>query len=117
MIKYNDKRVFFVNHPEQRPLFEAEEYDYRYPGGENIGDVADRVEDWLKTISTEYAGKKILAVSHHETILVKRMLLEGKGKKWFLQVDEIDKPINCGVTTYRNNGKGLDLESYNVQHY
>jgi 2,3-bisphosphoglycerate-dependent phosphoglycerate mutase len=117
MPDYGDKRIFFVNHPEQRVLFEAGEYDYRYPGGENIEDVKIRVSDWLRDMREQHAGKRILAVTHHETILVKRMVLEGLGKEDFLRIDRDNKPKNCGVTTYQNRGNGLDLVSYNQVYY
>jgi probable phosphoglycerate mutase len=117
MPNYGDKRIFFVNHPEQRALFETGEYDYRYPGGENIEDVKVRVSNWLEDIREKHAGKRILAVTHHETILVKRMVLEGLGKEDFLRIDKEEKPKNCGVTTYQNQGNGLELVSYNQVYY
>lgn len=114
MPTYGDKRIFFTFNPEERELFESGEYEYRYPGGENIEDVKVRVESWLEDLIKDHAGKRILAITHHETILVKRMAIEGLGKEDFLRIDKEDKPINCGVTTYQNNGEnGLELVSYN----
>lgn len=113
MPNYGDRRIFFVNHPGERALFEQGEYDYRYPGGENIEDVKIRVADWLKDINKLHRGLRVLAVTHHETILVMRMLLEELSPEDFHRIDREDKPINCGVTQYRDFGRGLELVSYN----
>jgi broad specificity phosphatase PhoE len=120
---YSDWRVFFVLHPEQKALYELEgPYWYRWPQGENVPDVRDRNRSWLTTLTRDFAGKRILVVTHHLNILAMRANLERFNAEEFIALDKTDKPINCGVTVYRgypNKGKNgrLVLESYNVKHY
>ena len=120
---YNDWRVFHVLHPEQKTLYKQEgPYWYRYPQGENVPDVRDRNRSWLNTLVRDFAGKKVLAVTHHLNILAMRANLERLGEQEFIRLDTEEKPINCGVTTYEgvpNQGKDgrLLLKSYNVKYY
>ena len=120
---YNDWRVFQTLNPDQLALYRLEgQYWYRYPQGENVPDVRDRVRAWVSTIMRDFAGKNVLAVTHHLNILAIRANLERWDAAKFLRIDREDKPINCGVTTYRGNpwqGKNgrLLLETYNVRHY
>jgi len=120
---YSDWRVFHVLHPEQKALYELEgRYWYQYPQGENIPNVRDRNRLWFDTLIRDFAGKRVLVITHHLNILAIRANLERFGEEEFLRLDNQEKPINCGVTTYRgipNQGKDgrLVLESYNVKHY
>lgn len=120
---YNDWRVFHVLHPEQRRLYEIEgAYWYRYPQGENVPDVRARNRSWTSTLVRDFAGKIVLGVTHHLNILAIRANQERLSAKEFLRLDEEEKPINCGVTTYlghpdQGNSGRLILESYNVKHY
>jgi broad specificity phosphatase PhoE len=116
---YSDWRIMNVFHPEQKTLraFEGS-YWYRYPQGENIPDVRERNRSWMKTLTRDFAGKRILAVTHHLNILALRANLERWDADTFLHTDETDKPSNCSVTTYRGNpNKGaagrFELEQYN----
>jgi len=120
---YNDWKVFEAIHPEQRALRTIEgEYWYRYPQGENVPDVRSRNRAWLITLTRDFAGKHILAITHHLNILATRANLERWGADKFISLDKHEKPINCGVTIYRGfHDKGkegkLILESYNVKYY
>jgi len=120
---YNDWRVFQVLHPEQRLYYNlAGPYRYRYPQGENVPDVRDRIASWFTTLVREHAGERILVVTHHLAILAIRANLERLSEQQFIDLDEHHKPINCGVTTYvcdpgiGRQGK-LILEQYNEQLY
>lgn len=120
---YNDWRVFNVLHPEQKALRDVQgEYWYRYPQGENVSDVRERLRSWLGTLSRDYVNQNVLAVTHHLTILSLRANLERLDDREFLRLDNEEKPINCGVTIYRgeddkgSNGK-LVLEGYNINLY
>ena len=120
-ILYNDWRVFNVFHPDQIKLREAQgAYWYRYPQGENVPDVRMRLRDWLGTLTRDYAGQNVLAISHHLTILSLRANLERLDAKEFLRLDQEEKPINCGVTIYQGRpNEGVDgrlvLETYNLK--
>jgi hypothetical protein len=76
----------------------------------------------LGTIVRDYFEKKILAVTHHLTILSLRANLERLNSKEFIRLDHQEKPINAGVTIYKghpelgSNGK-LILEVYNLKLY
>jgi len=120
---YNDWRIFETLHPEQRLLRRIEGvYWYRYPQGESMPDVRDRNRAWTNSVIRDFAGKRVLAVTHHLNILGIRANLERLSAKQFIEIDEHDKPINCGVTLYRcdptqgTNGH-LVLEYYNRRMY
>lgn len=120
---YGDWRIFQALHPEQRELQELEDsYYYRYPQGENVEDVRARVRSWLNTLTRDFVGQNVLAVTHHLTILAVRANLERLSAAQFLELDTNNKPINAGVTIYRGNpdlGKDgkLVLDQYNVKLY
>ena len=120
---YNDWRVMHALHPEQRLLYEIEgPYWYRYPQGENVPDVRSRGRDFMATVIREFAEQKVLAVTHHLTILGIRANQERWDAKKFLEVDQTNKPANCSLTFYqgdRSQGKAgrLVLTDYNKVFY
>lgn len=119
---YNDWRVFHVLHPEQRHLFKLEgPYWYRYPQGENVADVRFRNLSWLSTLTREFSGKRMMAITHHLNILATRSNLERLSVEEFIRLDKEEKPLNCGVTLYKGYpGLGkeghLKLGFYNRQY-
>jgi broad specificity phosphatase PhoE len=125
LLAYNDRRVMMTLHPEQRILYDIEgEYAYRYPQGENIADVRERCRNFTRMLIREFAGQRVLVVTHHLTILAIRANLERLGVDEFLRLDREEKPINCGVTSYRGipnvgrHGHGkLELVAYNQKLY
>jgi broad specificity phosphatase PhoE len=120
---YNDWRIFNTLYPDQKKLYDIQgEYWYRYPQGENVPDVRERVRSWLGAVVRDYAEKNILAVTHHLTILSIRANLERLSGEEFIRLDHEEKPINGGVTIYRGNPKlgsngRLILEVYNLKLY
>lgn len=120
---YNDWRIFNVLHPEQEQLKEKEgPYWYRNPQGENVPDVRERNRSVLNTITRDFAGQNVLMVTHHLTILAMRANLERMGAAEFIDLDNTNKPVNCGVTIYRGDpNQGTDgkliLDIYNEQLY
>lgn len=120
---YNDRKVFYVFHPEQKLLAKLEgEYWYRFPQGESIPDVRARARNWITTLVREFSGKNVLAVTHHETILAIRANQERMSAEQYIALDKKDTPINCGVTIYRGDpalGKDgkLVLDIYNAKLY
>ncbi|MFD0584689.1 histidine phosphatase family protein [Dactylosporangium darangshiense] len=85
----------------------------RPPGGESLADVAGRVHMFLVKLAARHAGQKILVVTHGGTLRCFRFLLEGWSYSQAQQWPEGGAPANCGVTTYRGTGSGLELEDYN----
>ncbi len=120
---YNDWRILHVLHPEQRVLRKLEgRYWYRYPQGENIPDVRERVRSWINTLIREYHGQRVLAITHHICLLAFMANMSRWNAEKFIDVDEHDKPINTGVTIYHgdptqgNDGR-LVLNDYNLKMY
>lgn len=101
-VLYSDWKVFNVLYPEQRELYSRQgAYRYRYPQGENIPDVRERLRSWVNTLIRDYSEQNVLTVTHHLSILSFRANLERLDEKEFLRLDEEEKPINAGVTIYR----------------
>lgn len=120
---YNDWRFFEVKHPEQAQLRRIQgPYWYQYPQGESVSMVRDRARSMIGTLIREYAGKNVLMVTHHLTILSIRANLERLTPDEFIRLDQEEKPVNCGVTVYSGNptagrhGK-LILDRYNQKLY
>lgn len=120
---YNDWRVFHTFHPEQKKLHGLMgRYWYQYPQGESVSNVRDRNRDFTRMLIREYAGKRVLLVSHHLTILSFRGIFERLSPEEFVYLDEHEKPVNCGVTTYIGNPKlgtdgKLELVEYNKKFW
>jgi hypothetical protein len=98
------------------------EYDYRFLNGENIPDVRQRNLSWITTLTREFSGKRVMAITHHLTILATRANFERLSPEQFLHLDNHEKPVNCGVTRYIGNPRlgssgNLELHEYNRQYY
>lgn len=116
---FNDYKVFYTFYPDQRRLHDQDgEYWYQWPQGESVSDVRLRVLSFLTTLTRDFNNKKVLIVSHHLALLAFMANLERWDATEFERVDEEEKPINCGVTTYvgdpnvGKNGK-FKLTCYN----
>ncbi len=120
---YNDWRMFQSLCPEQREFRELMgPYWYQYPQGESVSMVRDRIRSFTDTLIREYAGKHVLLITHHLTILSIRANFERLTPEEFTRLDEEEKPVNCGVTMYRGNPKlgsdgKLELLFYNKKLY
>jgi len=117
---YNDWRLFNLNNPQQAIFYRQQgRYRYRYPEGESISDVKERVRSLLESMIREQAGLKVLCVSHHITKLAIRSNLERLTPEEVLRIDRDEKPINCGVTVYRGDtgARELVLLQYNRKLY
>lgn len=122
-VLYCDWRVFNALHPEQRELYDKQgRYWYRYPQGENVPDMRERLRSFTTTLTRDYPEQSVLTVTHHLAILGFRANMERWSAEDFKQVDKHDKPVNAGVTIYRGhpdegeNGRLL-LDIYNAQLY
>jgi broad specificity phosphatase PhoE len=121
-ILYNDWRIYQVFHPEQAALDKLlGPYDYRFLNGENIPDVRQRNLSWMTTLTRDFAGKRVMAITHHLTILATRANFERLSPEQFVHLDKHEAPVNCGVTRYIGNpdvgsrGK-LELHEYNRRY-
>jgi len=123
VLLYNDWRIYQLMHPEQAELrMLLGTYDYRSLNGENIPDVRQRNLSWIATLTREFSGRRVMAITHHLTILATRANFERLSPEQFLHLDQHEKPVNCGVTRYIGNpalgsdGR-LELHEYNRQYY
>jgi broad specificity phosphatase PhoE len=120
---YNDWRVFFTIHPDQKDLYDLlGPYDYQYPQGESTLRVKDRVRSMIVTLIREFSGKVVWIFNHHLTILSFRSVFERFDEKKFIELDTNEKPVNCGITKYIcNPDEGKDgkliLDFYNKKLY
>jgi broad specificity phosphatase PhoE len=88
-------------------------YWYRAPGGESRPDVALRIQSLLGTIVREYAGKRVLVVTHSVVVLVFRKLLERWNEEDYMKIDKEQDVKNCSITHYISEGDKLILQKYN----
>ncbi len=102
-------RVFFALNPEERLRRERDGmYYYKFPRGENVPELLDRVQMFLERINREFAGKNILVISHFTVILAVRAVLEWWDETTFLEYvsNKSQKPVNCGVSVFETQGEG-----------
>ncbi len=120
---YSDWRIFEILHPEQEKLRRQNgAYWYRYPQGESVPDVRERLRSLNNKITRDYAGLDVMMISHHLTKLGYRANMEELDEHGFIDLNKNNKPINCGVTIYKGypdlgkDGK-LILDIYNEKFY
>ncbi len=124
-VLYSDWRLFNVFNPDQRKLRELQgSYWYRYPNGESVPDVRERLRSWTTTLTRDFSSKNVLTVTHHLAILAFRANMERLDEHEFNSLDQNKKtkPINAGATVYRGRSdQGTDgklvLDFYNRKFY
>jgi len=84
---------------------------YRPPGGESWADVALRMRHLLRDVRADYAGERVLVVSHDVPILLARYVLESLTPEQAVALS--GQVVNCGLTVFRRDGDGLRLETFN----
>jgi broad specificity phosphatase PhoE len=72
-------------------------YWYRLPRGENYPDVEARIHNFLDKLVRDWAGKKVLIVTHQVCCKLFRALFEHLGEEEVLALEDID---NCGIQSY-----------------
>jgi broad specificity phosphatase PhoE len=101
---YTDWRVYLALHPEQQQLFNQQgAYWYRYPQGESVPDIRDRNRSWMNTLVRDFKQQRVLAITHHVSILAFRANMERLTATEFMDLDKHHLPRNGSVTVY--NGK------------
>lgn len=84
---------------------------YRPPGGESWADVALRMRHLLRDVRADYAGERVLVVSHDVPILLARYVLESLTPEQAVALS--GQVVNCGMTVFRRDGGSLRLETFN----
>ena len=80
---------------------------YRPPGGESWCDVLLRLRAVLDTIARDYAGERLVVVSHQVIVTCARYVLERLDEEQLLAIDR-ERPVpNCSVTAYDIAGEPL----------
>lgn len=99
---------------EERRRADLGKFYYRPPGGESWCDVALRLRSLLASMRQEYAGERLLVVTHQAVIMVFRYLLERMSEHEVLDIDAREQIANCAVTRYeRAVDGGLALVAFN----
>ena len=73
---------------------------FRPPGGESWCDVILRLRSVVEELRRDYAGRRVLVVSHQVVVNCFRYLLEKMDEKTILDIDRRGDVPNCGVTEY-----------------
>lgn len=107
-------------YPEEWVRREREgKYWYRPPGGESRPDVALRVHSFLGALTRDFRRQRVLVVCHSVVVLIFRRLLERWDEAKYLEVDQEDDVLNCGITIYKYDPEvtRLKLDCYNSVCY
>jgi len=103
-LKYGDWKVFCHYYPEQElSRRQIGRYDYRFPEGESIANVAMRAHTFLDDIQKRFEGGKVLVLSHEITILSIRGKIDLDGPEEIMARYRERKVFNCSVTVYRDD--------------
>lgn len=92
---------------------ELGKFYHRPPNGESWADVALRVRSFWHDLRFDYAGEKVLIVTHEVVIRVFRYVLESLTEKEVLAIDAACDVRNCAVTSYHFSEKSARLEHDN----
>ncbi|MDX1535874.1 MAG: histidine phosphatase family protein [Candidatus Spechtbacterales bacterium] len=99
---YGDWTSFFALHPDERRRHElAGPYWYRYPNGENVPDLQQRLSVWYDRMVANFANRHVMVIAHYGTILGLRSNIEGWAEDEFIEAFKTAPGANCGVTEYR----------------
>lgn len=120
---YNDWRICYTFHPEQGLLYKLEgSYKYRYLNGESQYDSRLRNQLHIGKLIRDNSNQIVWEIIHHLTLLSYRANIEGWDEEKFIETDDNEKPVNCGVTIFEcDSEQGKDgrliLKSYNQKYY
>ncbi|MFN8541301.1 MAG: NAD(P)H-hydrate dehydratase [Thermomicrobiales bacterium] len=90
---------------------------YRPPGGESWCDVILRLRSLVDSLRAEYAGGRVLIVSHQVVVVCLRYVLEGLDEERVLGLERPGEVANSSFTSYRRADDRLVLEGFNgVEH-
>jgi 2,3-bisphosphoglycerate-dependent phosphoglycerate mutase len=73
---------------------------YRPPGGESWCDVILRLRSVLDHVQLQFAGERVVIVSHQVVVLCLRYVLEEMTEQQILDIDADKDVANCSLTEY-----------------
>ena len=82
---------------------------YQPPAGESWCDVSLRVRSLLDDLRHGYDGERVWLFSHQAVIMTFRYVLEGLSEERLLEIDHAEPLPNASMTTYRREGRLLEL--------
>ncbi len=113
---YGDWRIYNVLHPHEIKKRNTKgAYHYKFPKGESIHMLTQRVSRWVGSIKKKHTNKNILVISHKKTIISLRMILENFSEDEFMKINYENGPHNNSVTFFKRQGGKLRLVEYNVR--
>jgi len=107
-------------YPEQYEMRNAlGKFYHRPPGGESWCDVILRLRSAVNSLRLEFAGERILIVTHEVVVSCFRYLLESMTEEELLTIDRERDVANCSVTSYefdisagKQGGMRLSLSNF-----
>ncbi len=97
--RYGELYTEWINHPDR----------VRFPGGESLGEVRQRAQEWVNKIVAEYEGKTVALVSHRvvNKVLVCALLGLDDAHFWSIRQD------TSGITTFSHENGQFILTRHN----
>jgi probable phosphoglycerate mutase len=80
-------------------------FQTRYPGGESIADVADRLRQFRSLLNEHHAGERVLAFCHVGVMRAMRVLLLREDVEQAIATSRLPVP-NTGIHIYRPSPSG-----------
>jgi broad specificity phosphatase PhoE len=90
---------------------------HRPPGGESWCDVGLRVRSVVRELRDDYAGERVLLVTHEVVVKMHRYVLEGLDEAGVLAIDRAEELANCSLTTYERDPAGDPRRPYALRAY
>jgi len=73
---------------------------FRPSNGESWADVALRIRSFWNDIKTDFAGERVLVVSHEAVLHLFRYIVERMTAEAILEIDRAADIANCSITSY-----------------
>ena len=103
-----------ARHPAEAEAYgQLGKFYYRPPGGESWCDVILRLRSLVDVLRNEYAGGRVLIVSHQVVVVCLRYILEGLDEAGVLGLERPGEVANTSLTRYHRAGDRLVLDSFN----
>jgi broad specificity phosphatase PhoE len=102
----------FPDEPERQR--QAGEYRYRPPGGEDFGDIAERLTSFLTDLNREHAGERAVVVAHDSVVLMMRAVIEELDLDAVAEVAAAGYVRNASISVFREGDGELILDRYNT---
>jgi broad specificity phosphatase PhoE len=86
---------------------------FRPTNGESWADVALRIRSFWNDIKTDFAGERVLVVSHEAVLHLFRYIVERMTEEAILEIDRARDIANCSITSYKSEP---DARNMILQH-